>query len=89
MSNYLFEVTNLFLHRRGGVMQLSPLDWQLISEWENDGIPLHVVLRAINDVFDNLETKPMLQRPRIKSISYCEEAIENAYDQWLELQVGK
>lgn len=89
MTNYLLEVSDLFLRRRGGTLNLSPLDWQLISEWELQRIPLRIVIRAINDVFDNIEQKPKNLRPRVKSISYCQEEIEAAFENWREMQVGK
>ena len=88
MSNYLTEVSDLFLRRRGSTLSLSPLDWQLISEWELL-IPLHVTIRAINNIFDIIEQKPKHLRPRIKSISYCAEEIEIAFEEWSALQVGK
>ncbi len=89
MTNYLLEVSDLFLRRRGGTLNLSPLDWQTISEWELHNIPLHVVIRAINDVFDIIEQKPKHLRPRVKSISYCSEEIEAAFENWREMQVGR
>lgn len=88
-SNYLLEVSDLFLRRRGSTLTLSPLDWQTITEWELQGIPLRVVLRAINDVFDKYEMQPKKKQRPVKSISYCAEEIETAFGNWLELQVGK
>lgn len=88
MSNYLSEVSDLFLRRRGTTLNLSPMDWQIISEWELH-IPLFIVLRSINNVFDIIEMKPKHLRPRVKSISYCAEEIEIAYEEWAALQVGK
>ena len=89
MNNYISEVSDLFLRRRGSTLNLSPIDWQLISEWELEEIPLHIVVRAINDLFDNIDQKPKRLRPSVKSISYCAEEIEIAFEEWLALQVGK
>lgn len=89
MSNYLSEVAALFVRRRGSTLHLSPLDWQTITEWEQTGVPLHVVCRAINDVFDNYYRQPKKKQHPVKSISYCAEEIETAFESWLELQVGK
>lgn len=89
MANYLSEVSDLFLRRRGSTLGLSPLDWQTIDQWERDGIPLRIVIRVINEVFDNIEMKPKKLRPRVKSISYCADEIEIAFENWCELQVGK
>lgn len=88
MSNYLSEVENLFIKRRGSTLGLSPLDWQIIAEWQRQGIPLSLVLRAINDVFDNYETLPKKKKRPIKSISYCAEEIEASFEEFLQLRVG-
>ena len=89
-SNYLSEVSNLFIRRRRSTLCLSPLDWQLISEWKLQGIPLHVVCRAINDVFDNYDQQPKEKKKRkINSISYCAEEVESRFSDWLQSQVGK
>ncbi|MDQ3132413.1 MAG: hypothetical protein M3Q99_16825 [Acidobacteriota bacterium] len=88
-SNYLSEVSDLFLQRRGRSLNLSPLDWQTISEWESSGIPLHVVCRAINDVFNKYDEQPKAKQSAIKSISYCAEAIEAGFEDWCKLQVGR
>lgn len=83
------EVSNSFLQRRGSTLQMSPLDWQLISEWELQQIPLRVVCRAINDVFDKYHEQPKKKQRPVKSIAYCADEIETAFDNWCELQVGK
>ncbi len=89
MSNYISEVADLFLRRRGSTLNLSPLDWQTISEWELQQIPLRVVIRAINDIFDKIEMKLKHLRPRVKSISFCAEEIQTAFVNWREMQVGR
>lgn len=89
MNNYISDVADLFIRRRGRALNLSPLDWTMIEKWQRDGVPLRIVLRAIDDVFDKMETKPKRLRPQIKSISYCADEIETAFENWLELQVGK
>lgn len=88
MSSYLSEVSDLFLQRRGSTLGLSPLDWQMISEWELKGIPLAVVCRAIDEVFGKYEKLPKNKKRTVKSISYCAEEIETAFEIWRELQIG-
>ncbi|NJM52777.1 MAG: hypothetical protein HC846_04905 [Blastocatellia bacterium] len=34
---------------------MSPLDWALIETWQEREVPLHIVLRSIDKVFDNYE----------------------------------
>lgn len=67
---------------------LSPLDWALIEQWQERGVPLHVVLSSIEKVFDGVDQQPNRKRT-IKSISYCKEEIEVRYAEWLDRQVGK
>jgi hypothetical protein len=88
-SNYLSAVSDVFLQRRGSTLHLSPLDWTVIEKWQTDGIPLFIVVRAVNDVFDKIEMKPKQLQPQIKSIAYCAEEIVSAFENWLELQIGK
>src|ERR1700686_488055 len=65
---------------------LSPMDWALIEGWKERGVPLHVVVRAIEHAFDSHESK---QRKRtVKTLLYCQEEIEAQYAEWLESRVG-
>jgi hypothetical protein len=85
--NYFTEIEETFIRRRGKNLLLSPLDWALIEDWQHRQIPLHVVIRAIETVFDLFDRQP--ERPRtIKSLLYCREEIEAQHAEWLKLQVG-
>ncbi|MGI8555232.1 MAG: hypothetical protein ACR2LT_02605 [Pyrinomonadaceae bacterium] len=86
--NYFSEIEETFNRRRGKFLFLSPLDWALIESWQERGVPLHVVLRGIEKVFDNYDSKPKRRRT-IKGLSFCREEIEAQYEEWLERQVGK
>jgi hypothetical protein len=86
--NYFTEIEELFVRRRGRNLMLSPLDWALIEQWQERGVPLHVVLSSIEKVFDGVDQQPNRKRT-IKSISYCKEEIEAQYAEWLDRQVGK
>jgi hypothetical protein len=85
--NYFTEIEDSFIRRRGKNLLLSPLDWALIEGWQERGIPLHVVLRAIETVFDGFE-KQQTQNRTIKSLFYCREEIEAQYAEWAASQVG-
>jgi hypothetical protein len=91
--NYFSEIEETFVRRRGRNLLLSPLDWALIETWQERGVPLHVVLRGIETVFDGIDQQqqqPSAARKRnVKSLSYCKEEIEAQYSEWLERQVGK
>ncbi len=85
--NYFSEIEELFIRRRGRNLLLSPLDWALIETWQEREIPLHIILRSIEKVFDGAEKSA--QKRTIKSLLYCKEEIEAQYAEWLERQVGK
>jgi hypothetical protein len=85
--NYFTEIEEAFVRRRGRNLLLSPLDWALIESWQDRGIPLHIVLRAIESVFDAMDKKPNRLRT-IKSISYCKEEIEAQYAEWAQSRTG-
>lgn len=85
--NYFSEIEELFVRRRGKNLLLSPLDWALIEAWKERGVPLAVVLRAIESVFEKAETQPARKRS-IKSLLYCRDAVEIEYENWLAGQTG-
>lgn len=85
--NYYTEIEEAFVRRRGKNLLLSPIDWAMIESWQERGIPLHVALRAIENVFDGFDKKP---GPRtIKGLLYCREEIEAQYEEWVRSQTGK
>jgi hypothetical protein len=85
--NYFTEIEDTFVRRRGKHLFLSPLDWALIEAWQDRGIPLHIVLRSIESVFDVFDRQPVGTRT-IKSLFYCREEIEAQYGEWLTSQTG-
>lgn len=86
--NYFTEIEDTFVRRRGKHLFLSPLDWALIDGWKERGIPLHIVIRSIESVFDVYDRQPVGTRT-IKTLFYCREEIEAQYNDWTKFQVGK
>ncbi len=86
--NYFTEIEETFIRRRGKHLFLSPLDWALIESWEKRGIPVRIVLRGIENVFDRIEKNPG-RLNTVKSIGYCRDEIESLYNDWQASQVGK
>jgi hypothetical protein len=86
--NYFTEIEETFVRRRGRNLLLSPLDWALIETWQERKMPLHIVLRGIEKVFDTADKQPARRRT-VKSLMYCREEIEAQYSEWLESQIGK
>lgn len=68
-------------------MFLSPLDWALIEAWQDRGIPMHIVIRSIESVFDVFDQQPPGTRT-IKSLFYCREEVESQFLEWQRSQVG-
>lgn len=85
--NYFSEIEETFIRRRGKSLLLSNLDWTLIESWQKRGIPLHVVLRSVEKIFDDIEKDPK-RNPSVKSIAYCADEVETAYRDWLASQAG-
>lgn len=84
--NYFTEIEDTFVRRRGKHLLLSPADWALIESWKSKGVPLHVVLRAIEQSFDSYEAKP--RRRSVKSLFYCQEEVEAQFAEWKDSRLG-
>ncbi len=85
--NYYTEIEETFVRRRGKNLLLSPLDWALIEGWQERGIPLHVAIRAIENVFDGYDKNPTTRT--VKGLLYCREEIEAQYEEWVRSQAGR
>lgn len=84
--NYFTEIEDTFVRRRGKHLFLSPMDWALMETWNQQGIPLHIVLRGIERSFDSYEAKP--RKRTVKSLLYCQEEVEAQYAEWNDARVG-
>jgi hypothetical protein len=85
--NYFTEVEEEFVRRRGKPLFISPMDWALIETWKTAGIPLHIVLRAINESFDAYDARERKFR-KVNSIFYCEQTVESMFADYRLSQVG-
>lgn len=86
--NYYTEIEDTFIRRRARNLFLSPLDWALIEAWQDRGIPLHIVIRSIESVFNVFDKQPAGTRS-IKSLFYCREEVEIQFAEWSRSQAGK
>lgn len=84
--NYYTEIEDTFVRRRGKHLFLSPMDWALMETWNQQGIPLHIVLRGIEKSFDSFAARP--RKRTVKSLLYCQEEIEAQYAEWVEARLG-
>jgi hypothetical protein len=85
--NYFTEIEERYLHRRGGGLLLSTLDWALIETWKDAGIPLEAVLRGIDAAFDSYDKRPSKSR-KVNSLAYCSQEVLTAAEDMKEAAVG-
>ena len=85
--NYFTEIEGRFLHRRGGGLLLSTLDWALIETWKEAGIPLEAVLRGIDDAFDSYDRRSSRTK-KVNSLAYCSQLVLAAAEDMKEAALG-
>lgn len=85
--NYFTEIEEEFVKRRGSHMLVSPLDWSLMEGWQQRGVPLHVVLRGINNSFDGYDQKTSRGR-KVNSLLYCQQEVEALFEEFCDSRVG-
>ena len=73
--NYFTEAEEHFQRARGtGLFLMSPLDWALVENWKNSGVPLEAVLRGIEAAFEKWHAKKKKGR-MVNSLAYCAQAV--------------
>jgi hypothetical protein len=85
-DDYFLEIEAHFAQRRNTPFILSAKDWALMQRWRDEGIPLPVVIEAIDSVFEKNETSG--RRKIISSLSYCRHAVKEIWDARRDLYVG-
>ena len=83
-DDYFLEIESHFAMRRGTPFILSAKDWVLMKKWADDGIPLPVVIEAIDTVFE----KAAERKKVVNSLSYCRHAVKELWQERKELQIG-
>lgn len=81
---YFTEIESHFAFRRGTPFVLNAKDWALMKGWAEEGIPLAVVIEAIDAVFDKREA----ESKKVNGLSYCKFAVKELWKERKELQVG-
>jgi hypothetical protein len=77
--DYFQEIEGHFALRRGTPFILSAKDWHLMKEWAGAGIPLPVVIEAIDQVFERNETSG--RKKVISGLSYCKHAVKELWEE--------
>jgi len=85
-DDYYLEIEAHFAFRRTTPFILSGKDWALMQRWRTEGIPLPIVIEAIDSVFEKNESSG--RRKVISSLSYCRHAVKELWDARRDLYVG-
>src|SRR5438876_493863 len=80
--NYFTEIERFFQTKRRSFTLLCTLDWVLMENWREQGIPLDIVLQGIERAFANPNRKR-----EIGSLAYCVKSVERVRDEQRELTV--
>ena len=80
---YFQAIEEIFVELRGAPLLLSPADWQVARRWHQDGVPLDLVKRTLEEVF--AKRKARGAKGKISSLRYCAPAVEAAWEELREL----
>lgn len=80
---YFQAIEEVFVRLRGAPLLLSPADWQVARRWHGEGIPLEVVVKALEEVFARRRERQA--KGKIQSLRYCAPAVEQAWAEIREL----
>lgn len=83
-EDYFLEIESHFAERRGTPFILNAKDWALMREWSDAGIPLAVIIEAIDSVFDKQEAK----QKKVNGLAYCKHAVKELWQERRELLIG-
>jgi DNA repair ATPase RecN len=76
--NYFTEIEEHFQRARGtSLFLMSPLDWALIENWKNAGVPLEAVLKGIDEAFEKWRSRKSKRR-QVNGLAYCAQAVLEA-----------
>lgn len=84
--DYFLEIEAHFALRRNTPFILSAKDWALMKKWHEEGVPLPVVIEAIDQVFEKNESSG--RRKTISSLSYCRHAVKELWEERRDLATG-
>lgn len=83
-ADYFQEIESLFVRRRGTPFVFNAKDWALMKKWKEDGIPLPIVLEAIDACFERFDA----QDKKINGLSFVRHAVKELWKERRELQIG-
>jgi hypothetical protein len=80
--NYFTEIETFYQTKRETFTLVSSLDWVLIENWKEQGIPLEVVLKGIDRAFSHAKR-------RINSLAYCMRAVDEVLHEEKETSIER
>jgi hypothetical protein len=80
--NYFTEIERFYQTKRKTWTLVTCLDWVLIENWKERGVPLDIVLKGIDRAFSRA-------RRDVNSLAYCVKAVEEVLTEQKELSVEK
>ena len=80
--NYFTEIENFYQTKRESFTLVSSLDWVLMETWNEQGIPLEIVLKGIDRAFSQAKRK-------ISSLAYCVGAINDVLHEEKETRIDR
>jgi hypothetical protein len=84
--DYFSDIEDHFVRLRGKSLFLDSLDWELIEQWKTAGVPLHIVISAIEEVFE--KNRARANRRAIGTLRYCKPEVEARFAEYKESRVG-
>jgi len=81
---YYQEIESHFIRRRGTPFVLNAKDWALMQKWAEEGIPLPIVIEAIDMVFDRFDA----EERKVNGLSFCKDAVKKLWKERRDLQIG-
>lgn len=85
-DTYFTEIEAHFAFRRATPFLFSGKDWALMKSWHEAGIPIAIVLEAIDTAFDARERSG--RKSPISSLSYCRHAVVDLWEERKQQLVG-
>lgn len=84
-QNYHDLIGEEFIRLRGAGFDLSSFDRELLRDWHERGVPLHVPMNVLADAADRIRR---MGGPRVRSLSYVKEEVEARFAELVEGHVG-
>lgn len=83
---YFQAVEKVFVDLRGAPLLLSPADWRVAQRWHREGVPVELVKRALESLFERRRERGA--KGKVSSLRYCAPAVEAAWQELRDLVAG-